>query len=216
MDHQRFCQTLPTQYLDWGHPTVRPRNPEFARLLGAVPGMTTPNVTQFLNHAVAGLGDGEDYCEVGCFRGATLCGALAGHPTRVGIAVDNFSQFDPHGQNRAALADNLRRLGLTAQVLFLDRDFADALLDLRRSGRRVGVYFYDGAHDYRSQLLGLLLVLPLLADHALLVVDDTNDPAPRQATLDFLAARPEARLALDLPTPGNCHPSFWNGLMALT
>jgi hypothetical protein len=57
--------------------------------------------------------------------------------------------------------------------------------------------------------------VPLLAERALLVVDDTNCPAPRQATWDFLAARPEARLLLDLPTPGNCHPTFWNGLAVL-
>jgi hypothetical protein len=43
----------------------------------------------------------------------------------------------------------------------------------------------------------------------------TNWPAPRQATWDFLAARPEARLLVDLPTPGNCHPTFWNGIMVL-
>jgi hypothetical protein len=77
------------------------------------------------------------------------------------------------------------------------------------------VYFYDGVHDYRAQLLGLLLAAPVLARRALVVVDDANWPAVRQATWDFLAVRREARLVLDLPTPGNCHPTFWNGLMVL-
>jgi hypothetical protein len=60
-----------------------------------------------------------------------------------------------------------------------------------------GVYFYDGSHDYRSQLLGLLLAVPLLARRALLVLDDGNWPAVRQAlglpggaTASSSAARP--------------------------
>jgi protein O-GlcNAc transferase len=208
MKVQPFVQNLPACYQDWGLPTVRPRSDRYHGVMRAVQGMTTPNVLQLLNEAVAHLEAGEAYCEIGCFQGATLIGALLGHP-------GNFSEFDPQGRNHAALQANLAAYGLEKRVLFHNRDAEDWLADLSKTKLKVGVYLYDGAHDYRSQLMGLLLAVPLLAEHALLVVDDGNWPAVMQATWDFLAARPEACLLFDLATPGNCHPTFWNGLMVL-
>jgi protein O-GlcNAc transferase len=215
VDPQRFAQDLPGHYADWGLPSVRPRSDRFNEVLGRVRGMTAPSVLQMLHAAVGRLEPGECYCEVGCFQGATLVGALLGQPGRVAHAADNFSEFDPGGVNHAALTANLAAFDLDKQVRFHNLDGEDFLVGMRTAGVKVGVYFYDGAHDYRSQLMGLLLAVPLLAERALLVVDDTNWPAPRQATWDFLAARPEARLLFDLPTPGNCHSTFWNGIMVL-
>jgi hypothetical protein len=216
VDHQRFAQERPSRYEDWGRPSIRPRSPQFGQVLSSVSGMTTPCVLQLLNQAVGHLEGEEVYAEVGCFQGATLVGALLGHPGRRALAADNFREFDPQGENRRALQGNLERFGLARQVLFREADFEEFLLGLRRERSRVGIFLYDAAHDYRSQLLGLLLAAPLLAERALIVVDDANWPAARQATFDFLAARPEARLLLDLPTPGNCHPTFWNGLLVLS
>jgi protein O-GlcNAc transferase len=215
MKLQAFTQNLAARYQDWGLPSVQPRSDRYHGVVRAVRGMTTPNVLQLLNEAVAYLEAGEVYCEIGCFQGATLIGALLGHPGCPAYAADNFCEFDPQGQNHAALQANLAAYGLEKQVLFHNQEAEDFLATLRKTQVKVGVYLYDGAHDYRSQLMGLLLAVPLLAEHALLVVDDGNWPAVKQATWDFLAARPEAHLLFDLPTPGNCHPTFWNGLMVL-
>lgn len=215
MDYVKFSEQLPGLYVDWGSRSVRTRSERFARVLEAVRGMTSANVLQLLNLAVGCLEGEEVYCEVGCFQGATLIGALLDHPGRRAVAVDNFSEFDPYGQNHAVLLRNLFAFGLQDRVRFANDDFEGFLHDLRGGGLRVGAYFYDGAHDYRSQLLGLLLAAPILADRAVLVVDDSNCPAVRQATWDFLAARPEGRLLFDLPTPGNCDPTFWNGVSVL-
>ena len=208
MDIERFLAGLPGLYEGWGTPSVRPRDGRFSAVLSRVRSMTAPCMLQLLNHAVGCLGEGEAYCEVDCFQGATLIGALLGHAGRAALAVDNFSEFDPRGQNRATLLANLAAFGMSAQVRFHDRGFEEFLLDLRRGPVKVGAFFYDGAHDYRSQLLGLLLAVPLLAPRAVLVVDDGNWPAVKQAAWDFLAARPEASLLADLATPGNCHPTF--------
>jgi hypothetical protein len=110
---------------------------------------------------------------------------------------------------------NLVEHGLDKQVAFHAVDFQQFFLDRRHDAARIGVYFYDGPHDYRSQLIGLLLAVPLLADRAVIVVDDGNFAAVKQATWDFMAIWPEARLLFELPTPGNCHASFWNGLFVL-
>jgi hypothetical protein len=104
---------------------------------------------------------------------------------------------------------------LQDSVRFYNQAFEECLMVLRTSGTSLGVYFYDGPHDYRSQLMGLLLAAPLLAERALVVVDDSNWPAVKQATRDFLTVYPECRVLFDLPTPGNCNPTFWNGLLVL-
>jgi hypothetical protein len=212
MNYERFFERLPGLYEGWGTPAAHPRSTQFQQVLRRVRGMTSAGVLQLLNWAVSCLGPGEAYCEVGCLQGATLIGALLGNPGRAARAADNFCEFEPGGCNRAALLENLSAFGLRPQVRLHEQGFEEFLRAERGGGLRVGVYLYDGAHDYRSQLLGLLLAVPLLAERALLVVDDSNCPTARQAAWDFMAARPECRLLLDLPTPGNGHPSFWNGL----
>src|SRR5258708_1277491 len=107
MDHQRFPQHLPALYDDWAGPAVRPPSPRFAHALARARGLPAPAVLQLLNFAVACLEGDELYAEVGCFQGATLTGALLGHPARRARAADNFSQFDPQGHNREALLRNL-------------------------------------------------------------------------------------------------------------
>jgi protein O-GlcNAc transferase len=216
MNYHRFAKELPSLYMDWASDGVSPRSERFQQVLRRVQGMTSVNVLQLLNFAVACLEEGEGYGEIGCFQGATLIGALLDHPDCRAYAVDNFSEFDAGGKNRASLHDNLAAFGLLQQVSFHDVDFQEFLLGLGERRSRLGVYLYDGCHDYRSQLLGLLLARPLLADRALLVIDDANCPSVQQATWDFLAAEPACRLLFELPTPGNCHPSFWNGVFVLS
>jgi len=81
---------------------------------------------------------------------------------------------------------------------------------------KIGVYFFDGAHDYRSQLMGLLFAIPFLSDQALIIVDDTNFISAKQANYYFLALNSSSELILDLPTPRNFHPTFWNGIQVFS
>jgi predicted O-methyltransferase YrrM len=215
MQVQRFLDHLPALYEGWGTPSVRPRAGQFAEVLARVQGMTSPAVLQLLNAAVGCLEGDEVYAEVGCFQGATLIGALLDHPGRSACAADNFSGFDRDGSNRQMLRHNLAAFGLLERVQFFEQDYEEFLPALYGRDVRFGVYFYDGLHDNRSQLLNLLLAAPLLAERALIVLDDSNALGVKQATYDFLAVRPEAQMLLDLPTPGNGHASFWNGLMVL-
>ncbi|MBV9122981.1 MAG: class I SAM-dependent methyltransferase [Planctomycetes bacterium] len=215
MDYQLFVEGLPELYLDWGLPTARPKAPQFGSVLEKVQGMTSPGVLQLLNRAVDFLGPGELYAEVGSFQGATLIGALLGHPEKLAWAVDNSAEFDPAGQNFARLQQNLADFGLGSQVVFHNMDLEEFFLTGPAGPGKIGAYFLDGPHDYRSQLLGLLLARPFLAEQALMVVDDYNWGMVRQSVWDFLAVQPEARLLGEWPTPGNCHPSFWNGVAVL-
>lgn len=218
MNYHKFLQQLPDLYENWGQVSVSPKSHRFGQALQQVKGMTTANVMQLLNFAVDCMEPDEIYCEVGCFQGSTLIGALLDHPSQMTYAVDNFSEFDTSGENLEKLIHNLTKFNLKEQVCFCNQSFEEFFLDLRtmQTSDKIGVYFYDGAHDYRSQLLGLLLAKPFFADQALIVVDDTNWHIVKQANWDFIAAHPQCQLLLDIQTPGNGHETFWNGLQVLS
>ncbi|MEX0270317.1 tetratricopeptide repeat protein [Leptolyngbyaceae cyanobacterium UHCC 1019] len=218
MDYQRFINQLPEQFHQWGKETVHPKSDQFQDSLNLITGMTTANVMQLLNFAVECMDEGEVYCEIGTYRGSTLIGALLNQRDRMAYAVDNFSEFDTDGVCLEALFNNLNHFGLEEQVYFCNQDFQNFLLELQELGSedKIGVYFYDGAHDYRSTLLGLLLVKPFLADHALIILDDANWGTVQQACWDFLATTPEATVAMELFTPVARHSTFWNGIQILS
>lgn len=214
MDYQRFIQQLPGLYENWGQESVHPKSDQFQAMLEQIQGMTTANVIQLLNFSIECMEHNEVYCEIGCFQGATLIGALLNHPEQMAYAVDDFSEFDDSGKNFEVLSKNLSFFNLDQQVIFCHQDFEKFFFELReiQPEAKIGVYFYDGAHDYRSQLLGLLLVRPFLAEKALLIVDDSNLSSVQQANWDFMATHPQCQLLLDLPTIQNGHCTFWNGL----
>ena len=218
MDYQKFIEQLPELYENWGQDSVHPKSNQFYQVLEKVQGMTTANVMQLLNFAVECMDPGEVYCEVGCFQGATLIGALLNHSERMAYAVDNFSEFDKFGENLDNLRDNLAKFGIEEQIFFCNQDFEEFLLNLRDFSidDKIGVYLYDGGHDYRSQLLGLLLVKPFLAEQALIIIDDSNWSVVQQANWDFIATHPQCQLLLDLPTFKDGDSTFWNGIQVLS
>ena len=218
MDYNNFIKQLPNQYENWGRDSIHPKTDKFDKMFEQVQGMTTVNVMQLLNFAVTFLEPNEVYCEVGSFQGSTLIGTLLNNPDCMAYAVDNFSVFDTNGENFAELQENLKSFHLEDQVFFCNQDFEEFFLDLKESAieDKIGVYFYDGAHDYRSQLLALLLVKPFLADKALIIIDDTNRPDVQLANWDFIATHPQCQLLLDLPTQGNYDRTFWDDLQVFS
>jgi len=213
MDYQRFLEQLPSLYENWEQGVAFPKSDRFHKIQNQVTGMTTANVMQLLNFAVECLEPNEVYCELGCFQGASLIAALLEHPEHMAYAVDNFSEFDTFGDSFEKLTENLSTFNLSEQVFLCNQEFEEFFCELKEidSEEKIGVYFYDAAHDYRSHLMGLLLVEPFLADQALIVISNSNWSAARQANWDFLAAHPQCKLCLD-KTEGNDNSKLWNGL----
>ncbi|MDN3517823.1 class I SAM-dependent methyltransferase [Aquisalimonas lutea] len=171
--------------------------------------------------------DGGAYLEVGVFQGLTLVSVAAAAPAVPVYGIDNFAQFDPDGENEALVqrraADNAAE---NARVINADYEDALEVLTDHIGQRRVGVYFVDGPHDYRSQLMCLELIRPYLSERAIIVVDDSNYRHVRQANRDFLAVNPEYKLFYEAYT--RCHPKnadaselekmrrgWWNGVNML-
>jgi Methyltransferase domain len=186
-----------------------PANRDLAGVLKSVRGMATENKLKLLNCAVAALDDGEVYVEVGSYQGASIVGAATGNCGKRIFACDNFSQFDGAAD---ALRATLARHTAPGQVQFFDAEFRDFLRAAPWRPAKIGAYFYDGGHSFLDQYDGLRLAAADLAADALVVIDDTNKRAARSADALFARQVPGAELILDLRTPRNHHPTWWNGV----
>lgn len=174
-------------------------------VLGGLSGRATVGALQ----RFVGLFHGREdvaYLEIGVFQGLSLLSVAIEYPDFPCFGIDNFSLLDPKGENLGIVRDRTARLKADNALLVND-DFEAALERLPEilGGRKVGVFFIDGAHDYRSQLMALLLIKPHLADNAVIVIDDANYPDVRQSTRDFLLSHPEFKMVFEAYSPG--HPA---------
>jgi predicted O-linked N-acetylglucosamine transferase (SPINDLY family) len=215
MNYQSFIEQLPNFYDNWGQDSVHPKSNQFEPIIKQVNCMASTNVMQLLNLALEYLEPNEIYCEVGCFQGANLIGALLGHPEQMAYAVDNFSELDTLGDSFDKLLDNLSTFNLEEQVIFCNQEVEEFFLELRESQSKdkIGLYFYNGARDYRSCLMGLLLVKPFLAEQALIVLTNCNWEATYQASLDFIVSHSQSQVLLDFSQIQNYLP--WHGLQVI-
>jgi predicted O-methyltransferase YrrM len=209
VDSRRFVRELPRLFAKYPR-SEHPRDRRFAPILADVGGLARENNLALLNLAASFLGEGESYVEAGSFKGLSLIAAMLGN-TGDFVGIDDFSLGDG---NRTLLEANLRRYGLAGHAI-LEGDAFELLRRGALGDRRVGVYYYDAAHDYRSQLRGLRLVEPHLAEDALLIVDDTDWPQVARAMRDYLARQPRAELLVKLDGKDHGQPWWWEGVQVL-
>lgn len=164
------------------------------------------------------------YLEVGVFQGLTLLSVANSSPNLICYGIDNFAQFDLKGENFGIVKSRKEKLGLQ-NASVINKDYEDALetLGTEIGDKKVGIYFIDGPHDYRSQLMCLELAVPYLHENAVIIIDDCNYKHVRQANRDFLVTHPEYKLVFEAYT--KCHPvnmtraeekdtrqGWWNGV----
>ncbi len=113
------------------------------------------------------------YLEIGVFQGLTLHSVAAANPEVQCYGIDNFAFFDPHKKNFSICEERKKALG-NDNACLINLDYEDALESLDLGTKKIGVYFVDGPHDYRSQLMCLELALPYLHENAFVVIDDCN------------------------------------------
>jgi hypothetical protein len=145
------------------------------------------------------------YLEVGVFQGLTLLSVSKVLEGNIAYGIDNYSQHDPDGKNLSIVNSRIKQLNIENASL-INLDFEDALENLQDyiENKKVALYFIDGPHDYRSQLMCLELIKPYMSDYGVIVIDDSNYRQVRQANRDFLKANPEYKLLFEAYT--ECHP----------
>jgi hypothetical protein len=175
--------------------------------------------------AAANCNDDNCYLEIGVFQGLTLISVgLAIRDKSQAYGIDNFSLFDRKGENQEIVQDRVLKNSLSNTFL-INEDYEIVLENLKTylGNKKVSVYFIDGPHDYRSQLMCLLLVKPHLSRSAVIIIDDCNYRHVRQANRDFLVTNKEFKLLFESYT--RCHPKrmdlgdaavakegWWNGI----
>jgi predicted O-methyltransferase YrrM len=214
MDIPTFIRSLPEIYggsLSAAHPVDR----RFRDLMADVKGMASENKLALLNHAASLLEPGEAYLEVGSFAGLSIIAAMLGNERSPFYAVENFRGFGMERNDAvAALRDNLRRWGVADRLTLIEGDCFEVLRGRRAPAEPVGVYFYDGSHGRLAHYLAIGTVEPLLADRALVLIDDTSWSRVRSATHAYVARHPGYRLLLDMRSDRPGEPRWWNGMQA--
>jgi hypothetical protein len=216
VDVDRFAAELPGLFDAFPRSDV-PRGRRFDDVIDGIPNLATENVLALLNLAGSLLGPGESYVEVGSFYGASLIGAMRGN-TGDFVAIDRFSFDVPEVRgrplpraSRAGLEESLARFGAT-EATILEGDAFELVEGGALGDRRVGIYYWDGPHDYDGQLRGMRAIEPWLAPEALIVIDDYDWEAVAQATDDYVSAEPTAELLVEIGGEAAGQVWWWDGV----
>jgi predicted O-methyltransferase YrrM len=216
VDVDRFAAELPGLFDAFPRSEV-PRGRRFDDVIDGIPNLATENVLALLNLAASLLGPGESYVEVGSFYGASLIGAMRGN-TGDFVAIDRFSFDVPEVRgrplpraSRAGLEESLARFGAT-EATILEGDAFELVEGGALGDRRVGIYYWDGPHDYDGQLRGMRAIEPWLAPEALIVVDDYDWEAVAHATHDYVTAEPRAELLVEIGGEAAGQVWWWDGV----
>lgn len=166
----------------------------------------------------------EVYLEIGVFQGLSLLSFGLANPEIDSFGIDDFSQCDPNQENLTIVNERIKELKLK-NISLINNDYEKATTNLAATlgGKKIGLFFIDGPHDYRSQLMCLLLFKPYLSKNALILVDDSNYLHVRQANMDFLVTNPEYKLIFEAYTEGHPHAldadkreqanlGYWDGI----
>jgi len=170
------------------------------------------------------LDENNCYLEVGVYQGLTLLSSAISNNNSTFYGIDNFAYYDKDNKNKSIVEDRVSKLKLS-NVELIDSDYEFALENLEKhiGNKKIKIFFIDGPHDYRSQIMCLLLIKPYLADDAVILIDDSNYRFVRQANRDFLISHPDFKLLFQSYT--KAHPAnlkgndlkeskstWWNGL----
>ena len=155
-------------------------------------GTTSARIGKLLNFAVSQMGEDECYVEVGVFTGNTLCQAGFNNEKHC-IGIDSYSpseMMQMTGQTPNFVRDRcLQNINCLSRgkTKLIQKDFRN--VSLEEIGRKVGVSFIDGKHDYLSVMENFSWLEPKLADHAIIILDDINYIEVSLAVEDWMSGK---------------------------
>jgi hypothetical protein len=140
-------------------------------------GTTSVRIAKLLNFAVSQMEDTECYVEVGVFTGTTLCSA--GHlNNKPCIGIDSYdpkNMREMSGLTAEAITErcqhNINCMS-TGKTKLIKKDFRQVTKE--EIGGPIAVSFIDGKHDYTSVMEQFYWQEPMLADEAVIILDDVN------------------------------------------
>jgi len=180
-------------------------------------GMSSIKKLKLLNLAYSFVGTDECYVEIGTFAGKSLISAMSNNKLRKTYACDNFSEFEKIASEQI-LMSNLSKYNLKNKITFFNSDFKK-ILNHQNIEIPIGLYFYDGPHDYENQYLAIKMVESLLAEEALIIIDDwrfsiDSQSYAKDGTLKAIEESTHCyELLYELPARYNGdNAMWWNGI----
>jgi predicted O-methyltransferase YrrM len=210
MDADRFLFELPRRFEDFPR-SEHPRDRRLQSVAEGVENLAKENNLALLNLAASLLGPGEAYVEVGVFHGARLIAAMLGNEDKRFVGIDSFVF---RSASLEGVEANLERFGLPTPEILVG-DVFHLVPDGAIPERSVGIWYYDAAHDYDSQVAGLRIAEPLLVAGGLMIVDDTDWEQVDRAMENYVAEQPRARRILTLDGKSRGAPQWWEGMQVL-
>lgn len=210
---RRLSRLLLRAGISFEHMNTRLPNNEkgIARILYPLckmPKMSTLAMGAAINYGVSLMAPGQDFVNIGVWHGFSFLAGMIGNEDKVCIGVDNFSQFGGPEEQFQKRFQEMK----SPNSRFFNTDYIEYLQNIYQGS--MGLYFYDGPHSYENQLKALQIAEPFFSEECVVIVDDTNWDAPRQATEDFIhGSRHQYEMLLDVKTWYRYHPTFWNGIM---
>jgi predicted O-methyltransferase YrrM len=210
MDADRFLEELPRLFDDYPR-SEHPRDRRLQPVAERVENLAKENNLALLNLAASLLGPEEAYVEVGVYHGASLIASMLGNEDKRFVGIDSFGF---RGGSLEKVEANLESFGLPRPEILVGDAF-ELVPGGALDGVPIGVWYYDAAHDYDSQVEGLRIAEPLLAQGGLMIVDDTDWTDVERAMDDYLAHQPRARRILTLDGRERGAPQWWEGMQVL-
>jgi hypothetical protein len=231
MKFDAMLREISDTWSDIENAIVRPteKNVDQIRLLNqlsfTIKRMSTTHVGLLINIISSYLPLDEAYVNIGVWNGFSFFSGVIGTNSQA-IANDSFLVYTGN-------------VGYTGEKDYLGRDFGDAEKTFRGEFNRlcgdrqkyfvedcwefldsyktkglpkIGFYFYDGDHSFANQIKALDKAEPLLAEECVILIDDANDLNVQMANEEWFSKRPEFEKILELKTPANGWPTWWNGL----
>lgn len=159
------------------------------------------------------------FLNIGLFKGSSWTCALDGNSSFIDLAVgvDNFSEFQDHGNSMQNLQHNCNKLeSYSDNYHIIEGDcFADDTISKIKEvmkEKKFNLYFYDGRHTIDDHQEALTKYFDLLDDVFIFIVDDWVWNGPKVGTTNGLSMIPiSVDFKLEIPSFMNNDPEWWNG-----
>ena len=186
---------------------------KFDDVLSSIHCMSRPRVYAVLNACVSAMDPGELYVEVGTYQGGSLISALRDNEA-LAIGVDSFGEFK-ETNSLELTARNLQTFGVLDRANLHNMSFKEYFARCPAE-LKIQVYYYDGAHDYETQLAGMEAGWPFLRKGSIILVDDFLYPEVNHAINQFIANHiNEIKILVAIDSMRSVDDVWWNGVVAL-
>ncbi len=163
-------------------------------------GMSNPAVRRLINNLCRLPGH---YCEVGSYKGSTLCSALCNNHTLQRVtAFENFSEFGGGKSNLDILIENTLKYDTRKIASIYQEDFFTMVKGDFQFAQPIDIFLYDGVHTEEAQYQAIKTIYPHLNNLSIVLIDDFDCQVsnPRPITFKaFYDSRAQIRFFADLP-----------------